>query len=355
MTSPLGHRSPAALAVTLLSGSDPSAVRRVAGILTGLPDTALPAELDLPGAGNAEFAAALAESLSSEARHGMVGESTVVLDPDADVMEVALVLEHVLESRQQKIPVRIREVVAVTSIDEILRELCVIGGSTLHESDLGSPGRLARRLEFAGLIVLTDIRADSAPAETALVVSLLALLSPAARIVSVPELEVVRPSACPLVRGRAHRLGASMGWQRQLGDRVAAASALEPVGAYVFRDPRPFHPGRLQQMVSDRLAPDRVGRIVRSRGFVRLASRPDRIGEWSSAGDVLDLDPTGMRSWDPESPIGQEIAFFGLDLDRRALEAELSGCLLEGDELAAGPTLWERYVDPFPGWATHHH
>jgi G3E family GTPase len=146
-----------------------------------------------------------------------------------------------------------------------------------------------------------------------------------------------------------------MGWQQQLAEGTPAAGTRDIIGTHVFRDPRPFHPERLHAALGERLVPDVVGRILRSRGFVRLATRPDRVGIWSTAGDILDLDPTSMVGWDPDSPIGQEIVFFGLDLDRAAPDLTLSSCLLGTDELEAGPTAWARYPDPFPKWGIHHH
>jgi hypothetical protein len=69
---------------------------------------------------------------------------------------------------------------------------------------------------------------------------------------------------------------------------------------------------------------------------------------------VLRLDPTAMASWDPESPAGQEIAFTGERLDGSLLDEILGACLLEPDELVAGPDAWRGYADPFPAWDTEH-
>jgi hypothetical protein len=88
---------------------------------------------------------------------------------------------------------------------------------------------------------------------------------------------------------------------------------------------------------------------------VRLATRGGRVGSWASAGDVLDLEPTGMLSWHADSPIGQELVFFGPGLDERALAATLAECLLTVDELVAGPDAWASYEDPFPEWVVEHH
>ena len=118
----------------------------------------------------------------------------------------------------------------------------------------------------------------------------------------------------------------------------------------VFRDPRPFHPARLCEVVGNCLEPAQVGTILRSRGLIRLASRPKRVGLWASAGRVLNIEPTTMLSWDTESPVGQEIVFFGHQLRHDRLLDALSGCLLSDDELIAGPMEWVDYHDAFPEW-----
>ncbi|WP_291039855.1 GTP-binding protein [Herbiconiux sp.] len=345
------------LAVTLVSGSDAVANSVVARLLCGASPTDPPREIEAPDVDDAEFATGLADDLAEASRNGLTGTTAIVLEPGTDVVEVALVLEHVLGGQEPAVAVGIRDVVAVSSVREILALLFVTGSDPSafrRGGDFDSPGRLARRLEFASLIVLTDTA--SAPPELGLVQSFLARLAPAARIVALENLGNARPrAAAVVVRGRAHRLGAAMGWQQQLATGTPATGRRAPIGAFVFRDPRPFHPERLHEAIQQHLTPDRVGRIARSRGFVRLASRPERVGSWSSAGDVVDIDPTLMLNWDPESPVGQEIAFFGLDLDGDALAAVLGDCLVRGEELVAGAGVWSRWADPFPEWTIHHH
>ncbi|RII97111.1 GTP-binding protein, partial [Clavibacter michiganensis] len=161
------------------------------------------------------------------------------------------------------------------------------------------------------------------------------------------------PAPLRIGRGRARGLAAGMGWQVALAGEAAPTSA-DGMGVHVFRDPRPFHPGRLHRAVAHDLVPGPVGRIVRSRGLVRLATRPATVGAWATAGDVLSLDPTAMRSWDADSPAGQEIALVGECLDGALLDEILGACLLEAAELVAGPAEWHGYADPFPVWDTEH-
>ncbi|MBO0983718.1 GTP-binding protein [Rathayibacter sp. SD072] len=347
------HRPPA-LAVTLVSASDTRDSARIAKRLSG----AAAVEsfvLDVPESDSGEFAVGLAAELARQADDGESGVTVVALDPAADPMEVALVLEHLLRRRHPgDTRIGVLDVVAVTSVAEVSR---VLLGTPSGERAPQSPHEwdaaetLAGRLEFATLVVLTDDRGTNGDA-AAQARDLLAALSPGADVLRVDELDQYRRRRANLTPQRAHRLASDLGWQRAL--RGVAATETGSVTTHVFREPLPFHPERLNAAVSSDFVASRVGRILRSRGLARLASRADRVASWSIAGDVLALDPTSIRSWDADAPLGQELVFFGCDLDVGELDRVLHGCLLTSDELLAGPALWDSLDDPFPRWEDEH-
>lgn len=111
--------------------------------------------------------------------------------------------------------------------------------------------------------------------------------------------------------------------------------------------------------------------VLRSKGYVWLATRPDIMGLWSQAGCVVRLDPEqpwhvtwGEDFW-PDDPAEraaikahieshehgdrrQEVVLIGIDLDQKALTDALNACLVTDDE-------WKdlaRLVvdDPIPMW-----
>lgn len=47
----------------------------------------------------------------------------------------------------------------------------------------------------------------------------------------------------------------------------------------------------------------------------------------------------------------QELAVIGVAMDEPAVRAELDACLLNDEELRAGPLLWQLLPDAFPAWA----
>ncbi|MBF4637835.1 GTP-binding protein [Clavibacter michiganensis] len=340
------------LAVTLVSASDLGAASRVAAAAVGAPASAAPAVVEAPGGDSGDLGADLADGLIADVDDGRRGLAVVALEPAADPLEVALVLEHVVEARHPgSTPIGILDVVAVSSVVEI-RELLLEPGDT-DTTPFDAAERLAGRLECASVVVLDDLDPDRPTPDARRAVALLAHLAPDARVVATADRASLAPAPLRIGRGRARGLAAGMGWQVALAGEAAPTSA-GGMGVHVFRDPRPFHPGRLHQAVAHDLVPGPVGRIVRSRGLVRLATRPATVGSWATAGDVLSLDPTAMRSWDADSPAGQEIAFVGEHLDGALLDGILGACLLGPAELVAGPAEWHGYADPFPAWDTEH-
>ena len=51
----------------------------------------------------------------------------------------------------------------------------------------------------------------------------------------------------------------------------------------------------------------------------------------------------------------QEIVLIGTNLDKARVRAQLDGCLLSDEELAAGPEQWVELDDPFPESHSHEH
>jgi G3E family GTPase len=153
------------------------------------------------------------------------------------------------------------------------------------------------------------------------------------------------------------------------GLRGRAVGVHEPVPehgvvACVFRARRPFHPGRLHDALDDV-----TDQVLRSRGHFWLASRPDLVMTWESAGGLrlgpvsgwlADLPDEHWAAVEPERCLAAEIdwdpyyddrsqhlAFVGVDLDPVHVHRTLARCLLTDAELARGADAWRRFADPF--------
>lgn len=372
-----------ALWVTLVSGHRSTQTTRLAQRLSVGPsrpdpdDTAHDAPLgersaiDVDTTDSLEFAVGLGDELLDRARAGQRGNVVVAIDPAADPMEVGLMLERhfaaaAIEARVDteqrdaaqhdaaqiattppRASVAVREIVTVVDARDVLDLLF------RHRATGSEPGdaeALAAQIEFATAIAVVGAKQMPTP-QLNEVLTLLAALNPAAVIMPGHAIEQLR-------RRRPRRLVATTasrnaGWMRSLA-AAPPRSASTGIGQVIFRDPRPFHPERLAAIIACGLEPESVGLIVRSRGFFRLASRVDRVGSWSSAGEIVSLDPTAMLGGDADSPPGQEIVFYGRDLDAARLHDTMAEGLLTGAELLAGPMAWSRYRDPFPAWHADH-
>ncbi|RXZ71695.1 cobalamin biosynthesis protein CobW [Agromyces albus] len=338
------------LGVTLVSGLRSADRSRFAALATG---TAATQQVHPSSAGHQDFPLELADHLLELAARGHAGRVVVDLDPRVDCLEAGLVLRHLFAAEASDgVRVQLRELVTTARVADIRRWLFREGPDHTQQGDYDTSERLAAQLESASTIILADLT-DAPSVAAREVIALLNRLNPTARIL--PPSEAEHPAARSVPSGdRLEALGRDMGWMLELEGRAGLPSTIAGIGAFVFRDPRPFHPTRLGQVVEHFLDPEDAGLIVRSRGLVRLASRPGRVGSWSTAGRVLSLDPTAMLSWDADSPQGQELVFFGRELQAEYLSNVLGAALLADDELLAGPMEWARYRDPFPAWELEH-
>lgn len=301
------------------------------------------------------------DSDSRAAVHGLVEwvlglertrRAIVELAQDVDVVETAFLLEQELEyNRLDGFRVELHDVIAVASAHQIWRWL--LSDEAAPATDYVTAETLASSLEFATTIILTD--ADDVPAEQlASTLGFLRTLNPDAVVMTFDD-DTFQTGQGSGGRLCAARLGQGMGWSRALAT-PERSGATGNAGSVVFRDPRPFHPQRLFDVLTTRLTPHRVGRIARSRGLIYLATRVGYYGSWRSAGDTVSLDPAGIASWDINAPTGQELVFFGEELDHDLLHQVLREALLTDTELLAGTEAWSSFRDPFPAWpATHQH
>ncbi len=118
------------------------------------------------------------------------------------------------------------------------------------------------------------------------------------------------------------------------GDAVSAAEA-HGVGSFVYRRERPFHPERFDAWLDDW-----DSEIIRAKGFVWVASRPETVLGVSQAGPSVQAGPIG--EWGHDDP-ATRLVFIGSDLDEAAVTDELDGCLAASDEQTE-----EYSTDPFP-------
>lgn|GEM_PF-65272 len=254
-----------------------------------------------------------------------------------------------------------------------------LGSDALEERGLAShdDGRtvsdvLVDQVEAADVIV---VHGASEAKEGARLQALLTALNPRARIVPCD-------TATPLSIDALVNTGLfdfdetprAASWMQALtsGAEEATHTTTPEYGLtrFVFRARRPLHPGRFWDFVNS----EGHG-ILRSKGFLWLATRPDFVSLWSQAGNSCQLDPEGtwwaytpptqwphdeharatiLVDWDATwGDRRQELVLMGLGLQEEKLTLGLKACLLTDEEFAAGEASWVLMDDPFPSWAGH--
>ncbi|WP_099021144.1 GTP-binding protein [Mycolicibacterium palauense] len=223
------------------------------------------------------------------------------------------------------------------------REMSAGEGDARSVADL-----LVDQVEFADVILLNKTDLVSA-ATLGTVETLVRRLNPTAKTIradhGVVDIGDVLDTGLfdPIVAANAP------GWDEEIADGHAPETEEFGISSMTFRSDRPFHPQRL----ADALA--QMTRILRSKGFCWIASRPTIAAIWSQAGPNLVIEPAQYWSSTEIAP-GQEIVFIGVKLDHDRVHRLLTEALLTDAELSAERDAWLGYPDPLPTWGvTHSH
>ncbi|MEU2503448.1 GTP-binding protein [Streptomyces sp. NPDC007863] len=222
-------------------------------------------------------------------------------------------------------------------------ELAARGLAPYEDDERTISDLLVDQVEFADVIVLNKLDLVG-PDEARRLRAALSRLNPEARVVPAVRGQVAPQQILGTRLFDVERAQQAPGWVKELnGDHVPETEEYG-ISSLVFRADRAFHPGRLWTLVTEGLDSGTYGRILRSKGFFRLASRPHVTGLWSQAGAVARFEPAGAAG--PETAQIQELVFIGTDLRPEALRAALEACLLTPGEPAPAE-------DEFPEWETY--
>ena len=226
---------------------------------------------------------------------------------------------------------------------------------------------LIAQVEFADVIIVnkSDLVAEE---DLKLLEVLLHKFNPSADLVHAQKGKVDLNRI--LNTGRFAFVSASQhpGWLKELRGDHSAESETYGISSFVFRAHKPFHPERLQAFLAKAWSDG----ILRAKGSIWLATRPDIAGTIALASRSCILDPAGRwlnslpesewdltseekdevkRHWDPKwGDRGQEIVIIGQNLDHTSAKKNLELCLLNDYELQQGEASWQMLVDPFPEW-----
>jgi G3E family GTPase len=230
---------------------------------------------------------------------------------------------------------------------------------------------LVDQVEFCDVILIskTDL---ATPKDIQRLYGILRSLNPEAEILPISKGRVALDKVLATGRFSFERAREAAGWLKEIRGQHTPETEEYGISSFVYRARRPFHPRKFFDFLH-RGWP--AGRLIRSKGFFWLASRPDCAGLWNQAGGTAQHGYGGMfwkavpetkwpqdqellrsilDSWEePYGDMRQELVFIGQNLDREAVVQELDDCLLGEAELQAGRTFWLTLEDPFPAWGVH--
>jgi G3E family GTPase len=224
---------------------------------------------------------------------------------------------------------------------------------------------LVDQVEFANVIVVN--KADLVDGgDLSYLEAILRKLNPRATIIHADHGKVPMDSVLDTGLFDMEQASGHPGWLAEAPGTHRPETEEYGIGSVIFRSRRPLHPQRFWDCVTGRTFKG----VIRSKGFVWLATRHDWAGVWSTAGVVSSLQPGGtwlagapVKDWPEdldeddvgsvwEEPWGdrrQELVVIGAALAPTLL-AELHACCLTDEEMTIGPEGWLGFEDPFPAW-----
>jgi G3E family GTPase len=246
----------------------------------------------------------------------------------------------------------------------------------LRDRDIGMSPEDARsivqlltdQVEYADVILLNKCDLVSEEQRRTLR-SILRRLNLTAEIIDCQRGDVPMEKILGTGRFNPERHGPTLSWAEEIRQGVHSEAEEYGIGSFVYRARRPFHPLRFFELTQNA---DFMHGILRSKGFLWIASRHDIVVYWSLAGRIYQLYPAAKwwatspeTSWpdEPEAwamirsnwrePYGdrrQELVIIGQDLNRELFERALNACLLSDAEMVDGPVGWKDLPDPLPTW-----
>ncbi len=266
--------------------------------------------------------------------------------------------------------------VMVTVVDAInflkdydqARSLQETGESLGEEDERSVADLLVDQVEFSDILLIskTDL---ASPEQLERLKGVLRSLNTEAEILPIQKGAVPLDKVLNTGRFSFERAQQAPGWLKEMRGEHIPETEEYGISSFVYRARRPFHPAKFHDFLHQPVSP---GKLIRSKGYFWLATRPEFAGHWSQAGGIARHGFAGMfwkavpeSSWpeDPEyrqsimenweEPFGdmrQELVFIGQNLDQDAITRQLDACLLDDEQLLAGKSFWQTLNDPFPAW-----
>ena len=242
-------------------------------------------------------------------------------------------------------------------------------GESLGEEDERSVADLlVDQVEFADVILISKTDLVSS-ADIERLTAILKTLNTDAKIVPISQGQVNIDEVLNTGLFDFERAQQAPGWLKEMRGEHVPETEEYGIGSFTYEARRPFHPEKFHEFLH---ATDKYGKLIRSKGYFWLASRPEFAGQWSQAGGIARYGFAGMfwkaipeknwptdeeylasikNSWvEPFGDMRQELVFIGQGLDKSGMTSALDDCLLSEEDVLRGKAYWTTLQDPFPVW-----
>ena len=242
-------------------------------------------------------------------------------------------------------------------------------GESLGEEDERSVADLlVDQVEFADVLLVskTDL---ASPTDIARLTAILKTLNTHAKIVPISQGQVNIDAVLNTGLFNFEHAQQAPGWLKEMRGEHVPETEEYGIASFTYEARRPFHPEKFHEFLH---STDKYGKLIRSKGYFWLASRPEFAGQWSQAGGIARYGFGGMfwkaipkknwptdeeyltsieRQWvEPFGDMRQELVFIGQGVDQSAMTKALDECLLSEEDVLRGKAYWNTLQDPFPVW-----
>ena len=242
-------------------------------------------------------------------------------------------------------------------------------GESLGEDDERSVADLlVDQVEFADILLISKIDLVEA-SEVSRLKAILKTLNTHAQIIPISLGKIDIDKVINTNLFDFERAEKAPGWLKEMQGEHVPETEEYGISSFSYVARRPFYPEKIHKLLHDT---KRFGKLIRSKGYFWLGTRPEFVGQWNQAGGIARYGFAGRfwksvpkQEWpeDEESlniinkhwvePFGdmrQELVFIGQNLDKEHMTEALDDCLLTDEDLLKGKAHWATFTDPFPAW-----
>ena len=248
------------------------------------------------------------------------------------------------------------------------KDLQEVGESLGEEDERSVADLLVDQVEFADIILIskTDLVSKT---DIEKLKAIIKNLNTHARIIPISKGKISPDEILSTGLFDFERAQQAPGWLKELRGEHVPETEEYGISSFVYTARRPFYPKKFYDFLHSK---DLSGKLIRSKGYFWLATRPQFAGNWSQAGGIAHHGFAGkfwkaipLEQWPKEKesidyikekwvePFGdmrQELVFIGQGLDQDKITKLLDECLLKDHDLSEGKDHWAKLPDPFPEW-----